>query len=48
MKTSLFLLLGLLGIAILALGNKKKIFIVKIIGILLILAFVIMLISIFL
>lgn len=48
MKTLLFILSGIVGIVLLVVGNKKSILIVKNLGILLILTFVIMLISIFL
>jgi len=48
MKTLMFISLGIVGIVLMMVGNKKNIFMVKGLGIVIVLIFVIMLISIFL
>ena len=44
MKALLYILLGIVGIILFVIGNKKDIFIVKVFGILFLLIFIIMLI----
>jgi len=48
MKTLMFIFLGIVGIVLMMVGNKKNVFMVKSLGIVIVLIFVIMLISIFL
>jgi len=48
MKTLIFISLGIVGIVLMMVGNKKNIFMAKNLGVVIVLIFVIMLISIFL
>jgi len=48
MKTLMFISLGIVGIVLMMVGNKKNVFMFKSLGIVIVLIFVIMLISIFL